>query len=77
MNFERICVIGLGYIGLPTALMMVDCGMTVVGVDIKQTLIDDLNRNNSTPATLTEPGLADLLSKAIISPHRKDIRDES
>jgi UDP-N-acetyl-D-mannosaminuronic acid dehydrogenase len=67
MSFKRICVIGLGYIGLPTALMMVDCGLTVIGVDVNQTLIDDLNHSNTTPISITEPGLAELLCKAIAS----------
>ena len=35
-------VIGLGYIGLPTALMFAKSGVEVVGTDLNQELIDSL-----------------------------------
>ncbi|MGZ9221934.1 MAG: hypothetical protein ACXW4Q_07480, partial [Anaerolineales bacterium] len=34
MNFQKICVLGLGYIGLPTASTFATHGLKVVGVDI-------------------------------------------
>ena len=40
----KICVIGLGYIGLPTASMFADCGHEVVGVDKNPAVIDALNQ---------------------------------
>ena len=40
---KNICVIGLGYIGLPTAAMFSLYGHNVVGVDINQELVDKLN----------------------------------
>lgn len=38
-----VSVIGLGYIGLPTALMLASHGINVVGTDYNQKLVDDLN----------------------------------
>ena len=35
MKFQKICVIGLGYIGLPTASTFAAHGVNVLGVDIK------------------------------------------
>src|SRR5699024_10494064 len=37
---DTICVIGLGYIGLPTAAVLAQAGKTVVGVDVKQSSVD-------------------------------------
>lgn len=41
----KVCVIGIGYIGLPTACIMCDKGFDVVGVDINSSYIDRINRN--------------------------------
>lgn len=41
----RICVIGLGYVGLPTALIINNKNYQVNGVDINEDLIKDLNKN--------------------------------
>ena len=43
-----INVIGLGYIGLPTALMMASHGVEVVGTDYNRKLIDTLNAGRTT-----------------------------
>ena len=37
----KICIVGLGYIGLPTAGTFSNKGINVVGVDVKQEVIDD------------------------------------
>jgi UDP-N-acetyl-D-mannosaminuronic acid dehydrogenase len=57
----KICVLGLGYIGLPTSLLLARAGNKVLGVDINNSIIDKLN-NNELP--FTEPGLDDLFKKA-------------
>lgn len=44
MNFETICVIGLGYIGLPTAAAFAGRRKKVTGVDINQHAVDTINR---------------------------------
>lgn len=59
-----INVIGLGYIGLPTALMLASHGVEVVGTDYNQELVDTLNAGKT---TFKENGLDDLFAKAINS----------
>ena len=46
MNFQKICVIGLGYIGLPTASTFAAHGMNVLGVDINSRIIETLNKGD-------------------------------
>lgn len=55
-------VIGLGYIGLPTALMMAAHGVDVVGTDYNKELIDTLNAGKT---TFKEDGLDDLFAEAL------------
>ncbi|MHA7271803.1 UDP-N-acetyl-D-mannosamine dehydrogenase [Arthrobacter sp. TMT4-20] len=43
-TIKRVAVIGLGYIGLPTAAILATNGLEVVGVDIKQDNVDAINR---------------------------------
>lgn len=59
-----INVIGLGYIGLPTALMMAAHGVEVVGTDYNQELVDTLKSGRT---TFKEDGLDDLFAKAVES----------
>ena len=44
MTFNNICMIGLGYIGLPTAAVFASRKVNVVGVDINQHAVDTINR---------------------------------
>ena len=39
----KICVLGLGYIGLPTALLFAAHGHEVIGVDINKKVVEELN----------------------------------
>ena len=57
-----INVIGLGYIGLPTALMFAKSGVKVVGTDYNEKLIDSLNKGK---LTFEEKGLDELFKSAI------------
>ncbi len=41
---QKVCMIGLGYIGLPTAAVIARSGMQVLGVDISQDVVDTINR---------------------------------
>ncbi|MCA1062457.1 nucleotide sugar dehydrogenase [Rossellomorea aquimaris] len=52
----KLCVMGLGYIGLPTAVMFAQHGLDVVGVDINENVINQL-KNRS--LHIEEPGLKD------------------
>ncbi|MGI6677919.1 MAG: nucleotide sugar dehydrogenase [Dehalobacterium sp.] len=57
-----INVIGLGYIGLPTVLMLAAHGWEVVGTDYKKEVIDTLNEGKT---TFKEQGLDDLFHQAV------------
>lgn len=57
-------VIGLGYIGLPTALMLATHGVEVVGTDYNKDLVATLNRGRT---TFKEDGLDDLFQDALNS----------
>lgn len=61
---KQVCVIGLGYIGLPTACLLADFGYEVLGVDNDITVI---NRIQSKRLITSEPKLQDLLCSAIES----------
>lgn len=57
-----INVVGLGYIGLPTALMLAANGNEVVGTDYNHELVETLNRKE---LTFEEPGLEGLFNDAL------------
>lgn len=57
-----INIIGLGYIGLPTALMFAKSGTKVIGTDYNKELVDTLN---SGKLTFEEEGLNDLFNEAL------------
>jgi len=55
-------VIGLGYIGLPTALMFAKSGVKIVGTDLNEKLVESLSKGK---LTFEEEGLEDLFNAAI------------
>lgn len=59
---KTVCVVGLGYIGLPTAAMLCSSGYRVFGVDIKPEVVDSLN---SGLPHFSEPGLDALIAKSV------------
>ncbi len=58
----KINVVGLGYIGLPTAITMANAGFTVVGTDYNKSIIETLNKKQ---ITFEEKGLPELFLKAV------------
>jgi len=64
VNFQKICFIGLGYIGLPTASTFAIHGLKVLGVDINPHVINTLNKGE---IHIHEPGLRDVVTQAINS----------
>jgi UDP-N-acetyl-D-mannosaminuronic acid dehydrogenase len=64
MEFNKICVLGLGYIGLPTASTFATHGLEVVGVDINAHILTTL-RNGE--LHIKEPGLRSLVKAALES----------
>ncbi|UIL52322.1 MULTISPECIES: UDP-N-acetyl-D-mannosamine dehydrogenase [Pantoea] len=68
MSFETISVIGLGYIGLPTAAVFASKGKKVVGVDINARAVDTINRG---AIHIVEPDLDQVVHAAVT---RGDLR---
>lgn len=61
-KINTACILGLGYIGLPTAVMLASSGLRVFGVDIRKDIVDALNSGG---AHFSEPGLDELLGKTV------------
>ena len=64
MKFQTICVLGLGYIGLPTASTFATHGLKVVGVDVNPQIVNGLQNGH---LHLYEPGLRTLVQAALRS----------
>lgn len=58
IHTKKICIIGLGYIGLPTAVMFASNGYKVVGVDINNKIIDALEKGE---VIIEEPYLKNIV----------------
>lgn len=65
---EKVCVVGLGYIGLPTASLLADRGYNVHGVDIREDVVDALNKGE---VLILEPGLNKFVREASASGNLK------
>ncbi len=63
MEIKTVSIIGLGYIGLPTAAVVASRGVKVIGVDVIE---DVVNTINSGKVHIIEPGLEDLV-KAVVN----------
>ena len=64
MDFNHVCVVGLGYIGLPTAAMLASKGLRVTGVDINPALVASINAG---ACPISEHDLAELISSTVSS----------
>ena len=64
MKIKTICVIGLGYIGLPTAALLANRNYKVHGVDVVQSTIDTINQGN---IHIVEPDLDTFVRSAVNS----------
>jgi UDP-N-acetyl-D-mannosaminuronic acid dehydrogenase len=62
VKFEKICILGLGYIGLPTASMFATHGVKVLGVDVNPHVLETLNAGK---LHIHEPGLGEAVQKAV------------
>jgi UDP-N-acetyl-D-mannosaminuronic acid dehydrogenase len=62
MNFGKICILGLGYIGLPTASTFALHGIPVLGVDVNPQVLASLRRGE---LHIQETGLAEILKAAL------------
>jgi UDP-N-acetyl-D-mannosaminuronic acid dehydrogenase len=61
---KKVCVIGLGYIGLPTASILATHGFDVTGVDVNSEIIEVVNKGG---VHIKEPGLHAIVQAAISS----------
>ena len=71
---REIAVIGLGYIGLPTAIMFANSGHRVIGYEIRE---DIVRKINSGKAHIVEPEINELLSRAVKSGNLRATSDPS
>ena len=62
MKFKTISVVGLGYIGLPTAAMLASCKQKVIGVDVDKNIVDTVNAGR---IHIVEPKLETLVKDAV------------
>jgi UDP-N-acetyl-D-mannosaminuronic acid dehydrogenase len=62
MSFDTISVVGLGYIGLPTAAMFASKKKKVIGVDVNQHIVDTINTGK---IHIVEPGLDIIVRTAV------------
>ena len=61
-EFKKICVLGLGYVGLPTAAIFASRGVQVVGVDINEKTVETINQGK---IHIVEPGLDIMVNGAV------------
>lgn len=61
---QKICVIGLGYIGLPTAAVFARAGFSVVGVDVNKQVVERLNKGE---IIIEEVGLPEVVKEVVDS----------
>lgn len=61
-KFKKICVLGLGYIGLPTASTFATHGLKVLGVDVNPHVVETLSKGE---IHIHEPGLQHVVNAAI------------
>lgn len=62
MNNPEVVMIGLGYIGLPTAALIAEGKTNVLGVDINQKVVDTINRGE---IHIVEPSLGESVANAV------------
>lgn len=64
MNNKTVCVVGLGYIGLPTAALLASSGYKVIGVDVSEHVVNTINQGK---IHIVEPDLDAIVQKAVAS----------
>ncbi|HSC81291.1 MAG TPA: NAD(P)-binding domain-containing protein, partial [Chitinolyticbacter sp.] len=61
-KYQTVAMIGLGYIGLPTATVLASRGVKVIGVDVNQHAVDTINRGQ---IHIVEPDLDGLVHHVV------------
>lgn len=67
---KKICILGLGYIGLPTASIFATNGFEVIGFDTNPRVVETVNRGG---IHIQEPGLHTLVQAAVKSGHLRAV----
>ena len=65
---RKVCIMGLGYIGLPTAALLASKGYKIHGVDVVQSVVDTINQGK---IHIVEPELEELVKKSVESGNLK------
>lgn len=65
---QKVCVLGLGYIGLPTAALLANTGFEVHGVDVVPHVVETINKGD---IHIVEPDLDAFVHAAVHSGHLK------
>jgi len=68
MNKPNVVMMGLGYIGLPTAALIASKEINVLGIDINQKVVDTINKGE---IHIVEPALDGLVHKVVTNGHLK------
>ena len=63
-KMAKLVIVGLGYVGIPVSCVFARAGFRVVGIDILQEKVDQINRGIC-PIKGKEPGLAELLAQVV------------
>lgn len=61
---KKICMIGIGYVGLPTAALFASKGHKVIGYDINEKAVNALNKGE---IIIEEPGLLELVKEVVLN----------
>lgn len=61
-NKPSVVMVGLGYIGLPTAALIASTGLKVIGIDIRQSVVNTINKGE---IHIVEPDLDGLVHKVV------------
>lgn len=63
----RVGIIGLGYVGLPLAVVFAEAGMPVVGIDVSRRVVDTINRGVSHVEDIPDERLGPLVSSGLLT----------
>lgn len=63
-DFASVCVLGLGYIGLPTAALVANCGLKVIGVDVDPHVVATVSEGR---VHIAEADLDGLVQKGVLT----------
>jgi len=64
MAREKVAVVGLGYVGIPLSTLLANKGYDVVGIDVDEKRVEDIN-SGVFPLKGEEPGLPEMLSRVV------------